>query len=119
MEQAALYVGMDVHKATAAIAVAESGRDGEVRFIGNVANKSSTVIALLRKLEDKHGEIECAYEAGPSAYTLYRQLIAAGLACIVVVRPVAPHRKTDCPPWQAAQRLARPGADLKTLGPWQ
>lgn len=84
MHEAVLFVGMDVHKATVAIAVAESGRNGEVRFVGNVPNKPSTVISLLRKLEQKHGAIECAYEAGPCAYNLYREITAAGLACIVV-----------------------------------
>jgi transposase len=113
MNEAALYVGMDVHKATVAIAVAEPGRDGEVRFIGNVANKSSTVVALLRKLEDKHGAIECAYEAGPCAYTLYRQLTAAGLACIVVAPskiPTSPGRvKNDYRDAISLAKLLRAG----------
>jgi transposase len=113
MNEAALYVGMDVHKATVAIAVAEPGRNGEVRFIGNVANKSSTVIALLRKLEDKHGAIECAYEAGPCAYTLYRQLTAASLACIVVAPskiPTSPGRvKNDYRDAISLAKLLRAG----------
>jgi hypothetical protein len=48
-----------------AVAVAEPGRNGKVRFIGNVANKSAAVMSLLRKLERKHGALACAYEAGP------------------------------------------------------
>lgn len=113
MEQATLYVGMDVHKATVAIAVAEPGRDGEVRVVGNVPNKSSTVIALLCKLKKKHGPIECAYEAGPCAYTLYRQLVAAGLACIVVAPskiPTSPGRvKNDYRDAISLARLLRAG----------
>ena len=51
MDEAALFVGMDVHKATVAIAVAGRVAIGEVRSIGNVPNKSATLITLLRKLE--------------------------------------------------------------------
>ena len=83
MSASKLYVGMDVHKATISIAVAEEGRDGEVRFIGTVPNKPSTVIAMLGKLRNKHGQLECIYEAGPCAYTLYRELVAVGFQCIV------------------------------------
>jgi len=113
MSESALYVGMDVHKATVAIAVAEPGRNGEVRFIGNVPNKSATVISLLRKLEQKHGAIECAYEAGPCAYTLYRELKAADLACIVVAPskiPTSPgHVKNDYRDALSLARLLRAG----------
>jgi len=113
MNEAALFVGMDVHKATVAIAVAEPGRNGDVRFIGNVPNKSATVVALLRKLQQKHGAIECAYEAGPCGYTLYRDLVAAGLACIVVAPskiPSTPGRvKNDYRDALALARLLRAG----------
>ena len=33
------FVGMDVHKATIAVAVAEGGRDGEVRQLGMFPNR--------------------------------------------------------------------------------
>ena len=113
MNEAALYVGMDVHKATVAIAVAEPGRNGEVRIIGNVPNKSPALIALLRKLERKHGAIECAYEAGPCGYALYRELAGAGLACIVVAPskiPTSPgHVKNDYRDALSLARLLRAG----------
>jgi hypothetical protein len=43
-----------------------------------VPNKPSTVIALLRNLQNKHGLLECVYEASSCAYTLYCQWIAVG-----------------------------------------
>ena len=40
------YVGLDVHKATACVAVAETGRSGEVRQIGVFENRPE----ILRKI---------------------------------------------------------------------
>ncbi|SDP83036.1 Transposase [Ralstonia sp. 25mfcol4.1] len=83
MSSIRLFVGLDVHRNTIAIALAAPGRDGEIRFIGNFANQPTAIIAQLRRLEARHGPIKCAYEAGPCAYLLYRQLIAAGIRCLV------------------------------------
>jgi hypothetical protein len=33
------FVGLDVHKATIAVCVAEAGRDGEVRFVGEIPHE--------------------------------------------------------------------------------
>jgi transposase len=113
MDEATLFVGMDVHKATVAIAVAEQGRNGEVRFVGDVDSKPSTVIAILRKLEKKHGTIECVYEAGPCGYALYRQLKSVGIACLVIAPskiPTSPgHVKNDHRDALSLARLLRAG----------
>ena len=38
-----MYVGLDVHAETSAVAVAECGRDGEVRSLGTIANRWEAV----------------------------------------------------------------------------
>ncbi len=34
MKKVNAYIGLDIHKATIAVAIAESGRRGEIRFMG-------------------------------------------------------------------------------------
>ena len=44
------YVGLDVHKLTIAIAIAEAGASGEVRFFGEIANSPAAVASKVKKL---------------------------------------------------------------------
>ncbi len=40
------YIGLDVHKETIAVAIAETGRTGEVRFYGEIANTPDAVAPI-------------------------------------------------------------------------
>ena len=87
-----MCVGLDTHKAKIAVAVAEPGRSGEVRFRGEIANRPEAVRQLLERLAEKHGRLRVCYEAGPCGYGLHRQIIALGHDCTVVAPSLIPRK---------------------------
>ena len=79
-----MWVGLDTHKAKIAVAVAEPGRSGEMRFQGEITNQPDAVRRLIERLGEKHGKLSICYEAGPCGYGLQRQITALGRDCTVV-----------------------------------
>lgn len=86
------FVGLDVHAGTIAIAVAEAG--GEVRSLGIVPNRLESVRKLIGKLAPI-GTLKCCYEAGPTGYVLYWQLVQLGVACEVIAPSLIPTKPGD------------------------
>ena len=89
------FIGLDVHKETIAVAVADAGRDGEVRFWGTVPNTAHHVQKFAEKLTERHGSVAFTYEAGPCGYEIYRLLKARGLACEVIAPSHIPRKPGD------------------------
>ncbi len=87
-----MCVGLDTHKARIAVAVAEPGRWGDVRFRGEIANQPEAVRQLIERLAEKHGRLRVCYEAGPCGYGLYRQIAALGHDCTVVAPSLVPRK---------------------------
>jgi len=87
------FVGLDVHKESTAVAVAEPGW-GEPRDLGVIQTTADAVAKLVRKLGGKDGLI-VAYEAGPCGYSIYRQLRSMGVQCQVVAPSLIPRRPGD------------------------
>ena len=60
-EDRSLCIGLDTHKAKTAVAVAEPGRSGEVRFQGEIANRPDAVRRLIERLGAKHGRLRVCH----------------------------------------------------------
>jgi len=51
------FVGLDTSKLKISVALAEDGRQGEVRFRGDIDNTPEAVRRLVHKLASRHGEL--------------------------------------------------------------
>jgi transposase len=89
------FVAFDTSKLRNAVAIADGGRSGEVRFVGEIENTPAATAKLVRKLSAKYGRLTFCYEAGPTGYGLYRQIKSLGHECIVVAPSLIPKKPGD------------------------
>jgi transposase len=114
-----LYIGLDVHKDSIAVAYAPEDRSAEVVSLGSIGTRQCDIDKLIRKLQSKGATLVFAYEAGPCGYWLYRYLTRKGLSCQVVAPSLIPRKpgdrvKTDRRDAITLARLMRSG-DLSAI----
>jgi transposase len=90
-----LYVGLDVHKDSIAVAYASEDRDAEVVSLGPIGTRQCDLDKLARTLQSKGAPLVFAYEAGPCGYWLHRYLTRKGFACHVVAPSLIPRKPGD------------------------
>src|SRR6516225_10801253 len=73
------FVGIDTAKNKHALAIADPGRDGEIRYLGEIDSAPAAVQRMIRKLAGRNEKLYFCYEAGPTGDGLYRQVRALGL----------------------------------------
>src|ERR1700723_2309252 len=74
MNKHTAYIGLDTHKKSIAVAIADGERNGEVRYYGSLANEPAAIAKLIKKLAGLYESLHFCYEAGPFGYGLYRQI---------------------------------------------
>src|SRR3954447_11566304 len=89
------FVGIDTSKLRNAVAIADAGRGGEVRFLGEIENTDAATAKLVRKLAAKYERLTFCYEAGPTGCGLYRQIKSLGHECVVVAPSLIPKKSGD------------------------
>src|SRR6266581_4920313 len=115
-----LYVGLDVHKDSIAVAYAPEDRGADIISLGTIGTRQCDIDKLIRKLQSKGpAQLVFVYEAGPCGYWLYRYLTRKGLACHVVAPSLIPRKpgdrvKTDRRDAITLARLMRSG-DLTSI----
>jgi len=89
------FVAFDTSKLRNAVAIAEAGRSGEIRFLGEIDNTPKATAKLVKKLAGKYPRLAFCYEAGPTGYGLYRQITSLGHECVVVAPSLIPKKAGD------------------------
>lgn len=88
------YVGLDVHKKTICVALADQG-DGEVRPYGVIDSELASLDKVVRKLVSRGSEPRFVYEAGPCGYGIYRHLKEQNIECMVAAPSLIPKKSGD------------------------
>jgi transposase len=108
------FIGIDTSKSRNAVAIAEGGRGGEVRYFGEFPTTEAATRKLVGKLAAKYGRLTFCYEAGPTGYGLYRLITSLGHECQVAAPSLTPkkpgdHVKTNRRDAVSLARLSRAG----------
>jgi transposase len=94
-QSSTLFIGLDVHKESIAVAYVSEEREAEVVFLGTIGTRQCDIDKVIRKLQSKGKTLHLVYEAGPCGYWLYRYLTKKGLTCWVVAPSQIPKKAGD------------------------
>src|SRR5918994_723751 len=113
-QSSTLFIGMDVHKDSIAVAYVAQDHGAEVMYLGAIGTRQCDIDQLIRKMPSKATHLIFIYEAGPCGYWLYRYLAKKGYDCWVVAPSLIPKKpgdrvKTDRRDAVQLARLARSG----------
>jgi transposase len=116
MKTIPLYLGLDVHKDSITIAIAEEGPQREVRLFGTITNDLHALEKAMSRIRKAHdgAPLQVAYEAGPCGFGIARRLRQLAVPCLVAAPSLIP--KQPGAPFKTDQRDARTIARLLRAG---
>jgi transposase len=116
MKAITLHLGLDVHKDSITLALAEPGPKGEIRLFGTITNDLHALQKALSRLRKAHpgARLEVAYEAGPCGFVIARRLQQLNVPCLVAAPSLIP--KQPGAPFKTDKRDARTLARLLRAG---
>ena len=79
-QSSTLYVGMDVHKESIAVAYTTKDYNAAV-YLGSIGTRQCDLDKLIRQLQSKAKRLVFVYEAGPCGYWLYGYQTKKGYDC--------------------------------------
>ena len=94
-QSSTLYIGMDVHQDSIAVAYVTQEHHAEVVSLGNIGTRQCDIDQLIRKMQSKSKHLIFVYEAGPCGYGLYRYLTQKCQVCWVVAPSLIPQKPGD------------------------
>ena len=94
-EPNAIFVGIAVSKVRNSVAIADGGRGGEIRYLGEVDATEESMRSLIKRITSKQQRAHFCYEAGPTGYGLYRLIVGLGFPCTVVAPSLIPRKPSD------------------------
>lgn len=94
-EPTPLFVGLDVHKDSIAVAYAQGQSADQPVYVGAIGTQEADLTTLIRRLQSKTPTLRFAYEVGPCGYGLYRDLTGQGFDCQVVAPSLVPKKPGD------------------------
>ena len=77
-----VFVGLDTSKMKISVALAEEGRQGEVRFLGDIENTPHAIRRLVNKLTGKYQQLLFCYEAGRLAMACIARSLLSGMSVL-------------------------------------
>jgi len=92
-EKSIKFVGLDVHKNSISLAIADDGSNGEVRLYGTINNTREALDKVIRKLVSTASQLHFVYEAGPCGFGIYRYLKGNGFSCMVAAPSLIPQKR--------------------------